>query len=177
MPLNKIPRDRQVEIESIVQSILLATGLSYPEDSLTDIIKTFIPDVSIVESNFDGRSNIRGAVFKKSEKYKHPLIAVQSNQTAGAKTFALGHEFGHYVLNHNDKENYYIDDRPFDGSKSMQDEGEANFFAAALLMPKEDFLKLDQSFVTDAQLAERFGVTPTAVRVRREWLLSNAGQA
>jgi Zn-dependent peptidase ImmA (M78 family) len=173
MPLNKIPYDRQVEIESKVQEILLNTGLSYPENSLIEIIKAYVPDVSIVEHDFNGKSNIRGAVFRKSDLYQHPLIAIQSKQSAGAKTFALGHEFGHYVLDHNTDDNYFIDDRQFDGSKGMQDEGEANFFSAALLMPAEEFLKLDQPFVTDVQLADRFGVTPTAVRVRRDWLSKN----
>lgn len=177
MPLNKITPERQKEIESVVQSILLSTGLSYPENSLMEIIKAYIPGVVLVEHDFEGRSQVRGAIFRKSEDYRHPLIAIQARQSAGAKTFALAHEFGHYVLNHNENDNYFIDDRPFDGSKPMQDEGEANFFAASLLMPKEEFTRLDQPFLTDSQLAERFGVNPTAVRVRREWLETNGRNA
>jgi Zn-dependent peptidase ImmA (M78 family) len=172
MPLNRISIQRQREIEDMVHSILLSTGLSYPENSLLGIIKANIPDVVLVEDDFGGK-DIRGAIFRKSDKFRHPLIAIQANQSAGAKTFALAHEFGHYVLNHNEKDNYFIDTRPFDGSRPMQDEGEANFFAATLLMPKDEFLRLDQPFVTDAQLAERFGVSPAAARVRREWLSSN----
>lgn len=172
MPLNKIPIQRQNQIEEIVHSIFLTTGLSYPENSLIDIIKAYIPDVSIVENDFDGKANIRGAIFRQSKEYEHPLIAVQASQPAGAKTFTLGHEFGHYVLGH-DENNFFIDDRPFDGTTFMQNEGEANFFAATLLMPKEDFLRLDQPFVTSAQLAARFGVSPAAVSVRRDWLHQN----
>jgi Zn-dependent peptidase ImmA (M78 family) len=173
MPLNKIPQDRQAEIENVVQSILLSTGLSYPENSLIDIIKSYIPEVSIIEDDFNGNHGIRGAIFRKSKEYERPLIAIQSNQSAGAKTFTLGHEFGHFVLNHNEKDNHFIDDRPFDGSKPMQDEGEASFFAATLLMPKDEFMKLDQPFVNDGQLAKRFGVSPMAVKVRRDWLQKN----
>ena len=173
MPLNKISDERQAEIESLVQSLLLSTGLSYPENSLIDIIQATIPDIVLTESDFNGKTNVRGAIFRKSDEYEHPLIAIQSEQSPPSKTFALAHEFGHYVLDHNPKENYYIDDRPFDGSKPMQDEGEANFFAQILLMPKDLFAKLDQPFVTDGQLAKRFGVTEGAVRVRREWLLRN----
>lgn len=176
MPLNKITRERQNEIEEIVQTILLNTGLSYPENSIIDIIKAYIPDVAIVEDDFNGKKNIRGAVFRKSQKYTHPLIAVQADQPAGAKTFALGHEFGHYVLDHG-KENYFIDDRPYDGTEFMQDEGEANFFAASLLMPKDEFIRLDQPFVSSAQLAARFGVSPAAVSVRRKWLQDNGIQS
>jgi Zn-dependent peptidase ImmA (M78 family) len=175
MPLNRISLQRQKDIEELVQSIFMSTGLSYPENSLQDIIEAYIPDVKIVENDFNGKVAIRGAIFRKSKDYEHPLIAVQSRQSAGAKTFTLGHEFGHYVLKHNDQDNYLIDDRPFDGSTFMQDEGEANFFAASLVMPREEFLRLDNPYTNDDQLAARFGVTPTAVRVRREWLNSNVG--
>jgi Zn-dependent peptidase ImmA (M78 family) len=173
MPRNKISYDRQAEIESIIQSLLLSTGLSYPENPLIDIIKAAIPDIVVTESDFSGKTNVRGAVFRKSKDYDRSLIAIQSNQSEPSKTFALAHEFGHYVLDHNPRANYYIDDRPFDGSKPMQDEGEANFFAQMLLMPRDMFAKLDQPFVTDMQLAKRFGVTEGAVRVRREWLNGN----
>lgn len=173
MPLNPITLDRQAEIQDIVQNLQLSTGLSYPENSLISIIEAAIPDVSIVEHDFDGKTNIKGAVFKKSKDFDHPLIAIQSKQSPPSKTFTLAHEFGHYVLGHNPKENYYIDERAFDGSKPMQDEGEANFFASVLLMPKDMFEQLDQPFVTDGQLAKRFGVTEGSVRVRREWLRKN----
>jgi len=173
MPRNKVTIHRQKEIEETIEHILLRSGLSYPENSLIDIIKATIPDVTIVEDNFNNRPSVRGAIFRKSNDYAHPLIAIQSKQSAGAKTFALGHEFGHYILEHNESDNYLIDDAAFDGSAIMQDESEANFFAAALLMPKDEFLKLDQPFVSDEQLAERFGVTTAAVRVRREWLNRN----
>lgn len=173
MPLNKISYARQAEIEELINNLQIATGLSYPENSLIDIIHATIPDIMIRESDFDGKTNIRGVIFRKSEDYEHPLIAIQSRQSDASKTFALAHEFAHYMLDHNPRQNYYIDDRPFDGSKQMQDEGEANFFAQTLLMPKEQFRKLDQSFVTDKQLADRFGVTEGVVRVRREWLNKN----
>jgi len=173
MPRNKIPISRQAEIERTIEDILLSTGMSYPENSLIDIIKATIPDVVLTESDFENKPSIRGAVFRKSKDYDHPLIAIQSKQSGGAKTFALAHEFGHYVLDHNKSENYLIDTAVFDGGPLMQDEGEANFFAAALLMPRKLFRQLDQPFVTDDQLAKRFGVTPGAVRVRRDWLNYN----
>lgn len=173
MPLNPLTLQRQAEIEEIIQNLQLSTGLFYPEDNLLDLIQAAIPDVKIVEHDFDGKLNIKGAIFKKSKDYPQPLIAVQSKQSKPSKTFALAHEFGHYLLGHNPRANYFIDDRTFDGSKAMQNEGEANFFAQILLMPKDKFEQLDQPFVTDEQLAARFGVTEGAIRVRREWLQRN----
>lgn len=173
MPRNILTVDRQAEIVSIIEAIQLSTGLSYPTNSLKDIIKATIPDVLIKEHDFGGNSHVKGAVFRKSEEYVQPIIAVQSRQSAGSKTFTLAHEFGHYMLEHNPSQNYYIDDLPFDGSSIMQDEGEANFFASVLLMPKEEFIRLDQPFVSDKKLADYFGVTEGSVRVRREWLKRN----
>lgn len=172
MPLNKISSQKQEEITNIIANIQLAYGF-YPKISLKDLIKATIPDVLIKEHDFGGNPHIKGAVYRKSDKYERPIIAVQSNQSSGSKTFSLAHEFAHYILKHNPQENYYIDDRPFDGSAPMQDEAEANFFASALLMPKDEFERLDQPFVDDKKLADYFGVTEGAIRVRREWLKQN----
>jgi len=173
MPLNELTPQRQAEIAAIVDNLKLSASVFYPEDSLQDLIKATIANVQIKEYDFKGNRRIRGAVFRKSEKYERPVIAVNSNQSDRSKTFTLAHEFAHYILKHNPKENYFIDDLPFDGSSAMQDEGEANFFASVLLMPKEEFARLDQPFVTDAKLADYFGVSEGVVKVRREWIRRN----
>jgi Zn-dependent peptidase ImmA (M78 family) len=173
MPLNKLTPQRQEEISSIVSNLQLSIGLFYPKNSLKEIIRAFIPDVLIKEHDFNGNAHVKGAVFRKSEDYEQPVIAIQSRQSPGSKTFTLAHELAHYVLKHNPQNNYYIDDKPFDGTAVMQDEGEANFFASVLLMPKDEFQKLDQPFISDEKLAEYFGVTEGAVRVRREWIERN----
>lgn len=173
MPVNKISQKRQQEILDHINDIRLQTGMTYPQDSLKSIIKGSIQDVLIRESDFNSNSHIKGAVFRKSKEYNRPVIAIQSNQSVQSKAFALAHEFGHFTLNHNPDSNYLIDTREFDGTKAMQDEGEANFFAMSLLMPKNEFQRLDQPFVNNKQLADYFGVTEGQVSVRREWLRSN----
>lgn len=173
MPANKIPISRQQSIVDVINNLLMDTGMSYPEYGLKKIIERVIPGVLIKEDDFNGDKHIKGAVFKKSSEYRSPLIAIQADQPRRAKTFALAHEFGHYILNHNPHSNYLIDTREFDGSRTMQNEGEAHFFALSLLMPKDKFVKLDQPFVNDRQLADYFGVTEANIRVRRDWLGSN----
>lgn len=173
MPRNELSLQRQAEIVDYINALTLSIGMTYPEYSLKSIIKAIIPNVLIREDAFGGNYHIKGAVFRKSEEYPQPVIAIQSKQTKESKTFSLAHELGHYVLEHNPKLNYYIDDRQFDGTKIMQDEGEANFFAQALLMPKSLFEKLDKPFVNDKSLADYFGVSESSVRVRREWLKRN----
>lgn len=166
---NYIPPTRQWEINTLLNDILIATGKTYPESNVLDIIKAYIPDIEVVEHDFNGDLSIRGAIFKKSEEFQHPLIAIQKNQIKGAKTFTLAHEFGHYCLDHVGKSNFMIDKEVYDGSEHMQREAEAQYFAATLLMPVDQFTKLS-NYLTISQLAKRFGVSEAAVRVRKAWL-------
>ncbi|QQS21910.1 ImmA/IrrE family metallo-endopeptidase [Candidatus Saccharibacteria bacterium] len=173
MPLNRLSLQRQAEITDLVNALTLHAGMAYPEAPLKKLIQDTIPDVLIREDDFDGNSHVKGAVFRKSKTFPRSIIAIQSNQTKRSKTFSLAHEFGHYVLKHNPSRNYYIDDMPFDGTKHMQDEAEANFFAQTLLMPRDVFMKVDKPFVSDQSIADFFGVSESVVRVRREWLKRN----
>lgn len=173
MPANPLSAERQAQIAELVENIKLSTGLFYPHDSLAKIIKTSIPGSRIIESDFKGKHNIRGAIFRKSKDYKTPTLAINAKQSSAEKNFALAHEFAHYMLKHDGDTNYYIDDKPFDGSEVMQLEGEANFFASILLIPKEMFQKLDLPFVNDTQLAEYFGVSESMIGVRRSWIQRN----
>lgn len=173
MPANPLSLERQNQIANLVENIRLSTGLFYPHDSLVSIIKSTIPDCHITESDFNGKSNLRGAIFRKSKDYKTATIAINTAQSEPEKIFTLAHEFAHYMLKHDGDTNYFIDDKPFDGSESMQLEGEANFFASILLIPKEMFLKLDLPFVNDAQLAKYFGVSESMIGVRRSWIERN----
>jgi Zn-dependent peptidase ImmA (M78 family) len=169
MPIaNYISRKRQSEIDDLIDQIQLITGKSYPEDGVIEIIKAFIPGVTIVEHDF-GDTNTRGAIFKKSDEFEEPLIAIQKNQPKEVKTFTLAHEFGHYSLNHTGSANFMIDHIQYDGSEEMQREAEAQYFAASLLMPREKFIGL-MNLLSVKELAQRFGVSESAVQVRKAWL-------
>jgi len=170
MPIaNYITRKRQSEIDALIDQIQLITGKIYPEDGLIDIIKAFIPGVIIVENDFGGDANMRGAIFKKSEEFADPLIVIQENQPKPAKTFSLAHEFGHYSLGHAGEANFMMDKIKYDDSEEMQMEADAQYFAASLLMPREKFIGL-MNFLSDKELAQRFGVSESAVRIRKAWL-------
>lgn len=169
MAANYIPRTKQLEINNLIDDILLTTDLSYPESSVIDIIESYIPGISVVEDTFDNDRNIRGAIFKKSEQFKKPLIVIQKRLTKEGKTFTLAHEFAHYCLNHTGSANFMIDKLKYDGSKEMQKEAEAQYFAGTLLMPSDKFMKIDRVLGVP-ELARRFGVSESAVRVRKAWL-------
>jgi Zn-dependent peptidase ImmA (M78 family) len=166
---NYITRKRQSEIDSLLDDIQLVTGKSYPADDLLDIISAYIPDVSILEHDFGGDRAIRGAIYKKSDEFKKPLIVVQKLLSPSAKTFTIAHEFGHYSLDHPGEANYMLDRIEFDGTEEKQREADAQYFAASLLMPRDKFVKL-MNYLSDSELALRFGVTEAAVRVRKAWL-------
>ena len=161
------PTERR-EIEWVVNDLLLKVDMSYPHDSLLDIVKAAIPGVKVVEDEFEGK-NIRGVIFKKSQEFANPMIAIQKKLSPGAKTFTLAHELGHYLLNHPGNENYLVDRVDYDGSVNAQIEAKAQYFAATLLMPEDKFNWL-AGVLDDYKLAKRFGVTVAAVRIRKEWL-------
>ncbi|MEK7594435.1 MAG: ImmA/IrrE family metallo-endopeptidase [Patescibacteria group bacterium] len=166
---NYIPRARQWEIDNLLDEIRLITNKNYPDDGLVEIIESFIPDVSIVEHDFDGDRKTRGAIFKKSKDFKNNIIAIQKKLDKQGKTFTLAHEFGHYCLGHTGSANFMIDSPKYDDSKRMQKEAEAQYFAASLLMPTAKFSHLSK-YLDNKQLARRFGVSESAVQVRRIWL-------
>lgn len=170
MPIaNYVTPMRQHHINQLLEDILLTTEKSYPEDSLLDIIKSYISDVEVIEHDFDGDRSIRGAIYKKSKDFDKPLIVIQRRINKEGKSFTLAHEFAHYVLDHPGDANYMIDKMAFDDSEEMQKEAEAQYFAGSLLMPVEKFTKL-MGVMSVSQLAQRFGVSESAVKVRKAWL-------
>lgn len=80
--------------------------------------------------------------------------------------FTVGHELGHYFLHAGQGEQAIVAFR----NGSTRIEWEANWFSAALLMPRKDFTTLAQLSKSDAALAGYFGVSQDAVRVRRKSL-------
>lgn len=80
--------------------------------------------------------------------------------------FTIAHELGHYVLHSRIGEIPLVIGR--EGSDRV--EWEANWFAAALLMPAREFTRLVTAGRSAASIAEHFDVSETAVEVRRRSL-------
>lgn len=80
--------------------------------------------------------------------------------------FTVGHELGHYFL-HSEQGNQAI---VAFRNGSTRIEWEANWFSAALLMPRAEFIDVATRSKSDAVLAGYFGVSQDAVRVRRKSL-------
>ena len=100
------------------------------------------------------------------------LIGVNSSEAAVRQRFTIAHELGHYYLH--PKKDTFIDYR--DNKKEMDHsprEREADMFAAALLMPREqiekDFRVLAKNGFTEDELkklAARYQVSETAMKLR-----------
>jgi Zn-dependent peptidase ImmA (M78 family) len=100
------------------------------------------------------------------------LIGVNSSEAAVRQRFTIAHELGHYYLH--PKKDTFIDyrDNKKDPKRSPN-EREADMFAAALLMPREqiekDFRSLVKTGFTDYEiqkLAEHYQVSEMAMKLR-----------
>ena len=80
--------------------------------------------------------------------------------------FTIAHELGHYFLHARQGEVRIIAHRRGSGRR----EWEANWFAAALLMPSESFRKSCANGLNVNELAATFNVSRSAVAVRRKAL-------
>ena len=106
------------------------------------------------------------------------VIGVNWADHENRQRFTIAHEIGHYIL-HTSKEafvdsGYSVNFRKTTGSGTPQQERDANWFAAALLMPKAQVVRAFQSCEYDPtrddddlrSLAAQFGVSPQAMAIR-----------
>lgn len=128
-------------------------------------------------------NNVGGALAVSSKLQqqgyeKNKVIKVNKYNSQGHQRFTIVHEIYHYIFDSffkKNQEEYY--DVFYENSLTSEDENEkrANRFAAAFLMPKEEFIKeylylsLGQNLDIDKvyeQLADKFLVSQKAVEKR-----------
>lgn len=161
----------QARIDQVVNQTLLKVDGTYPESPLEEIVESY-GGIEVLEVDFAEDSRyILGAVSYPSGQMV-PRIFINKDLSPARKTFTLAHEFGHYIM-HKGRKKFRLDFVDFDGSREAQEETEANYFAATLLMPKERFKKIYNLFNNEELVAEYFGVSLAAVRNRRAWLDKN----
>ncbi|MET3970886.1 ImmA/IrrE family metallo-endopeptidase [Bradyrhizobium sp. S3.9.1] len=121
-----------------------------------------------------------GALVYGDARPRQWAIMYHRGQSAGRRSFTVGHEFAHYVLHRELIE----EDGRFDGGIFCNEnavvrrdgagiEQEADQFAAAVLMPLHDFrrqlpAKASVDFEALGRVAKRYGVSLTAAILR--WL-------
>ena len=123
-----------------------------------------------------GKDDVSGALIRNDDSV---VIAVNSSHHENRQRFTIAHEIGHFLL-HKGTHFHFDDDfrvnyRRADSTELTTDEErEANWFAAALLMPehflKKDWLRLrlenHAPLLATQSLAMRYKVSPKAMEIR-----------
>lgn len=142
-------------------------------------LKNIMSSLSIKFEEKDYEGQLSGAaIFNGNEM----IVTVSSKEPESRKRFTIAHEIGHLLLHADQALN--IDIKPVTLNRDLNSstgeswrEVEANYFAAALLMPKEDVTSYFQKWSDmdeDARLkklAQRYEVSMQAISVR----LNNLG--
>lgn len=161
-----LTKPEQKKINKAVDTILLQTNKSYPKDSLLNIVKAL--NIQVKTANFGKYNDKVSGVIQRNP----PIIYLNETDSKERKTFTLAHELGHYLLHKGtkfrvDKYNYQAN------TPEAKEETEANFFAACLLMPEDEFLGILNKAEGTAEIAKYFGVSESAVSNRIRWLKQN----
>lgn len=91
-------------------------------------------------------------------------IYVSGRTSPRRDRFTIAHELGHYLLHHLNGDRQV---RRFTRQGSNAAETQANYFAAALIMPTEQFTQAHRALGGDLwRLARQFDVSPAAAEVR-----------
>ena len=98
-------------------------------------------------------------------------IYINSKDHPKRQRFTLAHEIAHFVL-HKDNQDYDFTDKEFFRSSASQDkiEQEANNFAGAILIPKEELRKLvvEDNIRELDKLSDIFDTSAIAIKVRSD---------
>jgi Zn-dependent peptidase ImmA (M78 family) len=108
-----------------------------------------------------------GGAFDREKK----TIYLAVDESPIRQAFTIAHELGHLIL-HKKKQDLFFRHqvKEFNGD-SKEDEREANWFAASLLMPKEMVVKTWNEYKSIELLAQYFGVSRQAAF----WRVKNLG--
>ncbi len=165
-----LTRERILEIEcftmDLLKDVYRDTEIIPPID-LEKVIQR--SGLALKAGNFPQGYNIAGFYDKNRSE-----IVVEKDDPLFRQVFTVAHELGHYYL-HKDKpeEIFYRSDMDNLNAEQKNQEQEANWFAASLLMPKETFLKfwnvlknINASTFSINELARRFEVSSGACYFR-----------
>ncbi len=95
------------------------------------------------------------------------MIYISDSEQANRKAFTVAHELGHYFLHEQKTDEVFYRAQIVNLSDEQKnDEQEANWFAAALLMPEPQLRRYYSLTKNLAELATIFGVSSTAVYFR-----------
>ena len=164
----------EIQIEEKVNAVFEETGLiSIPVEvvSMANLYGFEVYELEM-DSNTSGIIIIDTKPIKNFDSEK--VIVVNSDHSKARKRFTIAHELGHYILRGKPTTCYAHRDS---SENYDSDEKDANSFASALLMPKEDIIRYANSeqedlngemieFLLIAKVAKRYNVSQSAAEVR-----------
>lgn len=125
---------------------------------------------SIEISNVPSWEEIEGGSLIIQPRATRFVIRLSPHTTPLRDNFTIAHELGHFVLHYPHK-SPPTEPMVFNRYGSGLVEAQANRFAAAFLMPEQEFKKARAQFADDAyMIAGHFGVSQPAVSVRMEYI-------
>lgn len=132
---------KKIEIEKLVSGLLKQYGYNEKEDDYLDIVSFtrslgFNVGNAKLDENEDGFIAIRPSSAKRKDNLGDKVIAVNRDREFEWKRFIIAHEFAHSVL-HYKVGSLYLHRENKKGKNEI--ENEADYFAAALLMPRISF--------------------------------------
>lgn len=170
-----LTKDRQQEIDKVIDGIYLYTNQRYPDSGLIEILSRY--NIDVAEYDFGDESVAVMGAIKYPEPDKgvdRPIILVNQSRSDTNKTFTLAHEFGHYLLHKKEGMKFRLDTYDYSSdTEDMQQESEANYFAGAILMPRKELLHLVSTTSDLNEVAKYFGVSREALNVRLAWIANN----
>jgi Zn-dependent peptidase ImmA (M78 family) len=149
------------DIESQVEELLKTAGL---EDEIPVPLEKAAAHLGYACLGFtptEDTKEISGVIHYGSKR-----IFINTGESLNRQRFTMAHEIGHAVLHPSDEDGV-VDLRQSIDIPSSPKETEANQFAAALLMPREKFLKeWGKTCGNVDALATIFGASKQAIEIR-----------
>lgn len=142
----------------------LAVELTYNYQNLNDVINNIGAEISFVNPLSDDNSFNGSMLVNKTDK----TININLSNLTGElrNNFTIAHELGHLYLHAKNIEQDIIE---FNRYGSGRLEWEANWFAAAFLMPKKEFIEKCDEFNSDNfELSLYFNVSESAIKIRKK---------
>lgn len=166
-----LSKARMNEIDMIIDNMFMKTGMSYPENTIGELLDRLGIQYSM---NAELPEGISGIIFLNK---KYPYIAVNGSNTKNRKVFSLAHELGHYMLGHvmgghlSGSIKYRVDTYDYSqDEKGALEETEANYFAASLLVPENKLRWILTQTLDIGMIAHAFGVSEAVIRNRMKWV-------
>lgn len=149
-----LTKERQLEIEDLVNSLLKQNGYDENKDDYVDI-SDFVSKLNFnaggatLEDNVDGLLVVRDRNFKRTDNLGDKVIAVNRDRSFEMQRFIIAYEYAYSVLKY--KKMDYFSHRKIIKEKTKE-EPDVLYFAKALLIPRFSFERMLKRLRSDGTI-------------------------